>query len=64
MEADYYNLLGISHRATLDEIKKAYHDLAKLHHPDKNGGSQQATKKFQRVRSERTSSMFYGRRLD
>ncbi|NOQ73431.1 MAG: DnaJ domain-containing protein [Crocinitomix sp.] len=30
-----YELLGISADATMDEIKKAYRSLAKIHHPDK-----------------------------
>lgn len=34
-EADYYHDLDISPSATPGEIKKAYHRLAKIHHPDK-----------------------------
>ena len=34
-EADYYSDLGLQQTATLLEIKKAHHSLAKKHHPDK-----------------------------
>ena len=31
---DYYAILEVSSSATLTEIKKSYHRLARLHHPD------------------------------
>jgi DnaJ-class molecular chaperone len=31
---NYYQVLGISHSATPQEIRKAYHKLAKIYHPD------------------------------
>jgi curved DNA-binding protein len=33
---DYYALLGVTPDATLQEIKRAYRRLARLHHPDLN----------------------------
>jgi curved DNA-binding protein CbpA len=37
METDLYGVLGIKKTATQAEIRKAYFQLAKKHHPDKGG---------------------------
>lgn len=34
---NYYKILGIDHSSNDREIKKAYYNLSKIHHPDKNG---------------------------
>ncbi len=34
MPKDHYQVLGIPHDSTLDQIKKAYRKLARQHHPD------------------------------
>ncbi|MEO7803589.1 MAG: J domain-containing protein [Actinomycetota bacterium] len=40
--ADYYEVLGIPRDATDQQIKKAYRDLARRHHPDANPGQSDA----------------------
>jgi curved DNA-binding protein CbpA len=37
---DYYTILGIKSDATLEQIKRAYRRLVRLHHPDLNKDAQ------------------------
>lgn len=35
LAASYYDLLGVGHQASADEVKNAYHSLARRYHPDR-----------------------------
>ncbi len=48
-EKNYYDILGVSERATAKEIQKAYRKLARDLHPDKNPGDDVAEERFKEV---------------
>ncbi|KAJ3695843.1 hypothetical protein LUZ60_001220 [Juncus effusus] len=51
LEKDYYEILGVSKDSSQDEIKKAFHALAKKYHPDTNKNNEASKRKFQEIRN-------------
>jgi curved DNA-binding protein len=48
-ERDFYKTLGVARTASEAEIRKAYKNLARKHHPDKNPGDSKAEDKFKEI---------------
>ncbi len=48
-ETDYYKALGVSKKASQDEINRAFRKLAKKYHPDRNPGDKEAEKRFKEI---------------
>ena len=48
-DSGFYEALGVPHDATQAAIKRAYYDLARQLHPDKNPNDPEAKRKFQAI---------------
>jgi molecular chaperone DnaJ len=49
MSKDYYQILGIPEDASTEDVKRAYRELAKKYHPDRNKGDADAERRFKEV---------------
>lgn len=49
MRRDPYQVLEVSPGASSEELHDAYRRLVKLHHPDRNGGSEESARRFAEI---------------
>jgi curved DNA-binding protein CbpA len=49
--SDPYTVLGVSPGASPEELHDAYRRLVKRHHPDRNNGSPESTRRFQEIQA-------------
>jgi formylglycine-generating enzyme required for sulfatase activity/DnaJ-domain-containing protein 1 len=47
--SDYYDILGLAYDADAEEVKAAFHRLAKIYHPDLNAGDATAEARFKEI---------------
>jgi hypothetical protein len=48
---DPYRILGLEPGVSSEQLHDAYRRLVKQHHPDRNGGSAESTRRFQEIQS-------------
>ena len=48
---DPYSVLGVSPDVSDGELRRAYRELVKRHHPDHNGGSPESTARFAQIQN-------------
>ncbi len=51
MPPDPYRVLGVPRDASPEDLHDAYRRLVKLHHPDRNGGSPESSRRFQEIQA-------------
>src|SRR3954451_19965180 len=49
MRRDPYRALGVSPGASSEDLHDAYRRLVKLHHPDRNGGTEESARRFAEI---------------
>ena len=49
MNQNYYEIMGLTENATLEDIKKSYRSLCLKYHPDRNPNDQKSKDKFQKM---------------
>ena len=49
MARDYYEVLGVERTIDAPGLKAAYRKLAMIHHPDRNGGSEESMAQFKEI---------------
>jgi curved DNA-binding protein CbpA len=51
LSRDPYEVLGVKPGVSTEDLHDAYRRLVKIHHPDRNGGSAEATRRFQEIQA-------------
>ena len=60
----YYKILGVKTTASMEDIKQAYHRLAKKYHPDTNQGNKKSEEKLKQITEAYNVLKDYGKRAE